>query len=100
MRGFVSWRSAFASDREIGKNRQNTTVNRIKAALEAYGQSAGSDRLDRLREVFTLTGAGANPEVLRFITWLIQRGGKVSSSGAAPKPASASKPSKLYGGSR
>lgn len=65
-----TWLSEFRNDPEIGNNRQNTTLSRAAGVLEAYGQRRGQDRLDKVREVFALTGAGNHPEVIRLMNWV------------------------------
>lgn len=64
------WVSDFRADPEIGGNRQNTTIQRCGALLELYGRSVGADREGALRDVFSMTGSGDHPEVLRFMNWL------------------------------
>lgn len=63
------WLSDFRDDPQIGQNRQDTTVARCGAVLELYGSRVGAEREQALRDVMALTGAGDNPEVLRFINW-------------------------------
>lgn len=64
------WVSNFRADPEIGGNQQNTTIQRCGALLEQYGRNNGADREGALRDVFSMTGAGDHPEVLRFLNWL------------------------------
>ncbi len=72
-RTIETWRGEFRDDPEIGGNRTDTSLARMGGLLEMYGQKAGSDRLSKLRDVFTTTGAGDNPEVLRFVNWAASR---------------------------
>ena len=67
------WLSEFRNDPDIGKNRQNTSLARMGGLMDLYGQTAGPERLGKLRDVLTLTGAGNNPEVLRFVNWAASR---------------------------
>ncbi len=64
------WLSDFREDPEIGGNRQDTTVARCGAVLELYGQRVGPQQEKALRDVMGVTGAGDNPEILRFINWV------------------------------
>ena len=68
-----TWRSEFRNDPDLGRNRQQTTLTRMGALMDLYGQSAGPDRLNALRDVMTNTGAGDNLETLRFVNWMAQR---------------------------
>lgn len=68
-RTIESWRTEFREDPEIGVNRADTSLARMGGLLEMYGQTAGGERLSKLRDVLTFTGAGDNPEVLRFVNW-------------------------------
>jgi hypothetical protein len=63
------WLSQFRDDPQIGQNRQDATVARCGALLEMYGQRVGAAHEQALRSVMALTGAGDNPEMLRFINW-------------------------------
>lgn len=68
-RTIESWRGEFREDPELGGNRAETSLSRMAGLLEMYGQSGGPDRLGKLRDVLTFTGAGDHPEVLRFVNW-------------------------------
>lgn len=68
-RTIETWRGEFRDDPDIGGNRSDTSLARMAELLKMYGQKAGSDRVSKLRDVFTATGAGDNPEVLRFVHW-------------------------------
>ena len=59
------WKADFKNDPEIGKNREQTSLTRMGGLMDAYGRTAGAERLGKLREVMSLTGAGDNPEVLQ-----------------------------------
>lgn len=72
-RTIEGWRGEFRDDPDIGGNRSDTSLSRMGALLEMYGQKAGTERLSKLRDVFTATGAGDNPEVLRFVHWAASR---------------------------
>jgi hypothetical protein len=63
------WVSEFREDPDIGGARQDQTVARAGALLELYGQRIGPEREAKLRAVMDMTGAGDNPEVLRFMNW-------------------------------
>ncbi len=67
------WRSRFRQDPEIGGNRQDTSLKRMGGLMVMYGQHAGADRLQAVRDAFTLTGAGDHLEVLRFVNWMASR---------------------------
>jgi hypothetical protein len=64
-----AWVSEFREDPDIGGARQDQTVAKAGAMLELYGQRVGPEREAALRSVMDLTGAGDNPEVLRFMNW-------------------------------
>lgn len=66
------WKEDFRKDREIGGNRQQTTIKQCKAVLERYAASAGDTRAKALTKVFSLTGAGDNPAMIHFINWSSQ----------------------------
>jgi hypothetical protein len=67
------WTSDFRADPQLGGNRVNTSLQRMGALMDLYGQHAGADRLQGVRDAFTLTGAGNHPEVLRFAHWMASR---------------------------
>lgn len=67
------WRADFHNDPELGKNRAETTLTRMGALMDMYGQTAGPERLTALRDVLTNTGAGNNIETLRFVNWAARR---------------------------
>lgn len=78
-----TWVSEFRSDREIGGNRELTTLRTCAAVIEQYAGSP--EQQAQLRKVFTDTGAGNNPAVIRFLNNI----GRVLSEGrpvTAPKP--------------
>lgn len=93
------WASEFREDQEIGKNRAETSLTRMGGLMDMYGQSAGPDRLASLRGILTMTGAGNNLEVLRFVNWaasrLVERGRPVAAPQARP-PVVGSKATRLY----
>jgi len=66
-------RGEFREDPDIGGNRADTSLARMGGLLELYGQTAGGERLSKLRDVLTFTGAGDNPEVLRFVNYVASR---------------------------
>ena len=67
------WQAAFRNDPQLGKNRQETTLARMGGLMDLYGSSAGPERLQALRDIFTMTGAGNHLEVLRFVNWAAGR---------------------------
>lgn len=67
------WQTAFRNDPQLGRNRQETTLARMGALMDMYGASVGPERLGALRDIFTMTGAGNHPEVLRFVNWMATR---------------------------
>lgn len=67
------WVSDFKADSELGKNRADTTLGMIGSLIDMYGTHAGAEPVTKLRDVFTMTGAGDNPEVLRFMHWAATR---------------------------
>jgi hypothetical protein len=73
-----AWRQAFANDTEIGRNRKDTTLSHMRGLLEIYGKAAGAERLARLKDYFTDSGAGDNPTMLHFIAWVSARLGKAA----------------------
>lgn len=77
------WVSDFRSDREIGGNREITTLRNCAAVIEQYGGSP--EQQAQLREIFTVTGAGNNPAVIRLLNNI----GRVLSEG---RPVPAAKP--------
>lgn len=77
------WVSDFRSDREIGGNREITTLRNCAAVIEQYGGSP--EQQAQLRQVFTATGAGNNPAVIRLLNNI----GRVLSEG---RPVPAAKP--------
>lgn len=66
------WKENFRKDREIGGNRQQTTLKQCKAVLDRYKSSAGDDRYAALTQTFSLTGAGDHPAMIHFINWSSQ----------------------------
>lgn len=72
-RTIEGWRGEFREDPDIGGNRADTSLARMGGLLEMYGQTAGAERLGKLRDVLTFTGAGDNPEMLRFVNWAASR---------------------------
>lgn len=93
------WVSEFREDPEIGKNRAETSLTRMGGLMDMYGQSAGPERLSSLRSILTMTGAGNNVEVLRFVNWaasrLVERARPVAAPQARP-PVVGSKATRLY----
>lgn len=69
----AGWRDEFGKDPEIGRNRRDTSLKKMKALLDAYGKSAGAERLEKLRDILAHTGAGDHLEVLRFVNWAASR---------------------------
>lgn len=67
------WQQQFRDDPEIGKNRQDTTIQRIGGLLNFYEKHAGADATNKVRQAFALTGAGNHPEVLRWAHWMASR---------------------------
>ena len=67
------WRSEFENDPVLGKNRKDTTLNRLGGLMTMYGQTEGADRLAALRDTLTLTGVGDHIEMLRFANWAASR---------------------------
>lgn len=67
------WVSEFRNDPVIGKNRADTTLAQIGSLIDMYGAQAGADEVTRLRDTFTMTGAGDHLEVLRFMNWAASR---------------------------
>lgn len=67
------WVSDFRADGEIGKNRADTTLGMIGSLIDMYGTHAGAEKVTQLRDTFTMTGAGDNPEVIRFMHWAASR---------------------------
>jgi hypothetical protein len=67
------WQQKFRDDPEIGKNRQDTTLQRIGSLLNLYGQQMGVERETAVRDAYALTGAGNHPEVLRWANWMASR---------------------------
>lgn len=63
------WVNEFKADGEIGGNRQDTTLKRVGAVMEQYAQAVGVERADKLKQVLGFTGAGDNPEMVRFVNW-------------------------------
>lgn len=93
------WQTDFRNDPEIGKNRAETSLTRMGGLMDLYGQSAGPERLQGLRGILTMTGAGNNLEVLRFVNWAASRLVETSRVVAAPvarAPASGSRANRLY----
>ena len=99
MRTRESWVSEFRDDPQIGGNRSETTVERCGAMLTLYEQRVGADKAAKLREVLTMTGAGDNPEVLRFVNWAagyaVEKPRIVAAIGTRA-PQAGSKASRLY----
>lgn len=67
------WVSDFRADAEIGKNRADTTLGMIGSLIDMYGTQAGAEKVTQLRDAFTMTGMGDNPEMLRFMHWAASR---------------------------
>jgi hypothetical protein len=81
----AAWRGEVSKDPEIGRNRRDTTLARVKALMASYGEAAGDHRLRALKEVLDHTGAGDNIEVIRFLHWAATRQAK---GAPPPRPAS------------
>lgn len=93
------WVKQFREDPDIGGSRQDTTLRRCGDMLALYGREAGAEKEAALRDVFTLTGAGDHPELLRFINWAANRAVEDSRIVAAPpRPlsAGATRANRLY----
>jgi hypothetical protein len=63
------WADEFISDRDIGGNRQNTTLERANALLALYGKAVGMNHLKALRTLLSETGVGNHRELIRFCNW-------------------------------
>lgn len=59
------WVQQFIKDPDIGGNRRETTIQNAGAVIERYGGNA--DQVKELRDVFSLTGAGDHPAVIRLL---------------------------------
>lgn len=86
-----TWRDDVLSDPEIGGKRHKTAMNVCGAVIEEYGTPG-------LRAALDLTGAGNNPEIIRFIHNI----GKALGEGRPipaikPAPAPSSKAQRRYG---
>ena len=68
-----NWLQEYRDDPAIGRNRQETSRLRMGALLDSYSSSEGADRRAKLGEALAITGAGDNPEVLRFVHWAATR---------------------------
>lgn len=94
-----SWVSDFRSDPDIGGNRQDTTLARIGAVLELYGQRVGTNQEKAVRDAFALTGSGDHPEVLRFLNWIsgftVEKPRLVAATTPTP-PAAGTRADRLY----
>lgn len=66
----AKWVSGFRNDPEIGRNRQETTLKRVHAVIDKYGEHAGTKRAQALKDHFTDTGAGDHVETIRFMNWV------------------------------
>lgn len=100
-RTLSDWQQQFRDDPEIGKNRQDTTIQRIGGLLNLYEKHAGKDITDKVRSAFALTGAGNHPEVLRWAHWMASRLTETSrvvpiTPRAAPDKRSLSPAQRLY----
>jgi hypothetical protein len=67
------WQTAFRDDPEIGKNRQDTTLQRAGGLFNLYGQQTSPERETAVRDALGVTGAGNHPEVIRFVNWMASR---------------------------
>lgn len=65
-----AWIGEFKADKEIGGNRQETSLKRMGALMDLYGQQTSGERLTALRDGLTMTGMGDHPEMLRFAHWV------------------------------
>ena len=72
-RTIEGWQTSFRDDPEIGKNRQDTTLQRIGGLFSLYGQQTSPERETAVRDAYGLTGAGNHPEVIRFVNWAASR---------------------------
>ncbi len=81
------WKEEFRKDKEIGGNRQQTTLKQCKAVLERYKASAGDARASELTKIFSMTGAGDTPAMIHFINWASQ----FATERAKPVPATVPK---------
>lgn len=93
------WVTQFREDREIGSNRQDTTLQRCAAMIDLYGGEVGAEHAQALRDVMTLTGAGNNPELIRFVNWAAGHAVETARMVAAsPRPMSVgqTKATRLY----
>lgn len=72
-RTIEQWKADFRADPELGRNRRETTLKQMGGLMDLYGQTVGPDKLQAVRDVFTMTGAGDHPEVLRFVNWAASR---------------------------
>jgi len=92
------WRNEFKNDRQLGGNRQNTTLAGASTMIDQFG---GSDtQRAELRRVLSVTGAGDNINVIRLlsnIAKVLGEGKPVPAS--VPKPAPVSRKTQRYGNS-
>lgn len=59
------WRQEFKTDKQIGGNRQNTTLAGAAAMIEQFGGSKA--QITELRRVLRVTGAGDNVNLVRLL---------------------------------
>lgn len=60
------WRDAFTTDRDIGGNRQEATLQRCKAMIDQYGGT--KEQRAEIASVLSLTGAGDHPAIIRLLS--------------------------------
>lgn len=92
-----SWRQEFRKDKDLGGNREQTTLAGANAMIERFGGSRAQQT--ELRRVLSVTGAGDNVHTIRLlanIAKVLGEGRPVPAS--TPKsPELASKKSRRYG---
>lgn len=96
------WIAEGKKDKEVGRNRYETSVQRAGAVIEAYGRKHGAERETAVRDAFGLTGAGNHPALLHFFDYLARQMTEASARMVpaqvprAPPNAGASRAARLY----
>jgi hypothetical protein len=90
------WRNDFIADKEIGGNRQQTTLSRCGAMIEQYGGTPVQKK--ELREALAVTGTGDHPALIRFINNMarVLSEGKPVPAVVPKSPVTKSKASRRY----